>query len=960
MKKFQIAKLKLENIKTYVYEEVHFSEGNNVLIGENGAGKSTVLESIFLSIFGETVPGRRLVDMIRYGERQGKITLNFNVNGESYRIEDEISKKDEDRAIQQQVLVNEESEEIIAEGKNALRVKIEEILNVDATTFSNAIYASQGEIGKIITSKSAERKKLFDRLFQIDKYEIAWSNLSKVERIINSKITLLKQQTENLKEDLKSLPGIKTTIKQKEEQMEKEKITLNKLKEEFEQINKKYVLMKKYLENYNKLIGERNALKGENSDLKSEITTSFTVIQNYFGDEKIECHLEAIGKLENRIKANSEKISNELIKIRDDEKNVSINISKIKEKQLTKEAIIGTISDNKSHIKNEIESYMYVIQELDSNINKWGEMLPEISEKNKTILQTLKKDEKRFQNIQEEIKGQNSKLRLFEESSDGYNRNIIKRRLFLSNEAGDNWKEIIEEYSKRDLKKEIALIDKDIEKFEKEHIEHSNKKSMISVDLERIKNDLEHLKNLKGEETCPTCKQNLSADTLETLDKKLKEEKSKNCDERKILSQRIEEIEKMLTEIKINYKDLTQKEQLFSKIKPTYDNLLELEEEKKKVDLDCKKIEEQLKKLENTFSQKKIDELVNDIESCEEIQRSIQAANKDLPKLIDILEKVNEDEKKVDKIDKEIKKLQQEFTQEFLIKLQSEIKKYENKQDSLEEIQNEIKTLVLILTKLDTNNGKINKILDDLDILESREEFKDKEIIEENWSNTSKQISSIQTSVKNLKEEIIPPLIEQKKQLLSKEKDLIKFDQELTIEDKKKEITSILRSLMRELPNRLLPNYISKINSTSTEILQSIIPESDIQGIVVNDDYSINIIRLGNFEDISVLSGGETVIIALALRLAFAKEFSSLDILILDEPTIFLDERRRGELVSVLEMTRLVGQMFVVTHDPDFEKISDKTHFINKSQGESTIHQVKTGGKDEDVNDMFDMNLSNL
>jgi exonuclease SbcC len=116
----------------------------------------------------------------------------------------------------------------------------------------------------------------------------------------------------------------------------------------------------------------------------------------------------------------------------------------------------------------------------------------------------------------------------------------------------------------------------------------------------------------------------------------------------------------------------------------------------------------------------------------------------------------------------------------------------------------------------------------------------------------------------------------------------------------------------------------------------------------LNDDYSLNIIRLGNYENINVLSGGETIIIALALRLAFAKEFSALDLLILDEPTIFLDERRREELVSVLEKNRLVKQMFVVTHDPDFERISDKTYFITKIAGETS---VKTTEEEDEVID---------
>ena len=78
----------------------------------------------------------------------------------------------------------------------------------------------------------------------------------------------------------------------------------------------------------------------------------------------------------------------------------------------------------------------------------------------------------------------------------------------------------------------------------------------------------------------------------------------------------------------------------------------------------------------------------------------------------------------------------------------------------------------------------------------------------------------------------------------------------------------------------------------------------------------------------------------------------------MDEPTIFLDERRRGELVSVLEKNRLVGQMVVVTHDPDFERISDKTHIINKTRGETSIEPINVKETKENENDLLEFELT--
>ncbi|MHA1187569.1 MAG: hypothetical protein ACTSSK_11985, partial [Candidatus Heimdallarchaeota archaeon] len=105
----------------------------------------------------------------------------------------------------------------------------------------------------------------------------------------------------------------------------------------------------------------------------------------------------------------------------------------------------------------------------------------------------------------------------------------------------------------------------------------------------------------------------------------------------------------------------------------------------------------------------------------------------------------------------------------------------------------------------------------------------------------NEKITKLKTEIKNLNIDIIPPLKEQKSILLVKQKELKKQEDNVKLEKKKLKIVTILRALMKDLPSRLLPNYINRINAKATEILQSIIPESDIQGIILNNDYSLQI-----------------------------------------------------------------------------------------------------------------------
>lgn len=82
----------------------------------------------------------------------------------------------------------------------------------------------------------------------------------------------------------------------------------------------------------------------------------------------------------------------------------------------------------------------------------------------------------------------------------------------------------------------------------------------------------------------------------------------------------------------------------------------------------------------------------------------------------------------------------------------------------------------------------------------------------------------------------------------------------------------------------------------------------------------------GTYGDIDMdsLSGGEKVAVALALRLAIAQMVSlnKLDFIILDEPTIHLDEERRKSLVNIIsdffkEGLGPLSQIIIITHDAE-------------------------------------------
>ena len=95
--------------------------------------------------------------------------------------------------------------------------------------------------------------------------------------------------------------------------------------------------------------------------------------------------------------------------------------------------------------------------------------------------------------------------------------------------------------------------------------------------------------------------------------------------------------------------------------------------------------------------------------------------------------------------------------------------------------------------------------------------------------------------------------------------------------------------------------------------------------------------------DMDSLSGGEKVAVALALRLGIANIMGSnkLDFIILDEPTIHLDDERRKSLVKIIleafrEGLGPISQTVIITHDAEIFEDSDVDtiyRFIMSSNG---------------------------
>lgn len=240
--------IKVENFACYVDETIDFTQFGDlfVLLGANGAGKSSIIDMITVSMFfrirGIGANGSGMEELIHEGANSFKIEYCFEMNNNTYVI---IREKLRKAGQTLQLFINNEN----FTGKlQETQQKILDILKMDYDTFMDTVIIGQGESASFIKKSATERKKVIAQILNLDKYDILEDYTKDIKKQIKSKIDLTENKINNLYDSIKnkdnfteefneikeSLETIDKFIVLKQDELEKELIEKTK----YEQLKK--------------------------------------------------------------------------------------------------------------------------------------------------------------------------------------------------------------------------------------------------------------------------------------------------------------------------------------------------------------------------------------------------------------------------------------------------------------------------------------------------------------------------------------------------------------------------------------------------------------------------------------------------------------------------------------------------------------------------------------------------
>jgi len=948
----RLIELELTNIKSYKHEIIKFSEGINCILGLNGSGKSTIIESIGSVLFNYNQ--RTTNNLLRYNETKGQISLLFEGNDNKlYRVIKNLRNKGNSNL----KIIDEENNQVLQETVSDVYEFIKKVLNIPkeksiSKLFEEIIAVPQGMFVNAFLETPKNRKENFDKLFELDIYKKLADELKALsDKVQKEYIFTLEKEIAKLDGNLKNYNQLQEEEKNLKNKIEKDDDSLKNIstiynkkklqKEEIEQQVKHLDLL-----NNNKKEKKLNVdnineqLKIYNDSLKKSKKAKKILLDNEFGynlylktNDQLKLNEEKYAKfteLSKKLTQNEKELSliqeqNKYLKqtIHDQKIQRGLFLTQIQDKQ-------KEIEDKKIQIKDlelkqpQLKSQIKDLEIQTTNIKTtYGVYLDKLNNINTHLLSW------NFQNNDEKV---NEKIKYIDDQLAIINENknkIVEREKEKIRVVSDlNNLTINEEYISDGL---CPILKQKCQNFQNSSLSEAinNKKQLLNDSLYIINKEINVLLSINSKE-----------DEL-IQEKELLLLKQNNYIKEK------ERLEAIIEDLLITFSnenlDINQNNirNIVSDLLRKYQSLLDSYQNK-----ELKELKNQDLNISNMiYSSKNNIQITQKL--IEELEKNIQNLDENITKNNELYSKNDFDISNILKNNEEIKEklIQYQNLEKSIIDNKKVLEKYFNNYSIYISKQEEANNIEKYQKLVESSNALIIQLMKEINDIDIEIKKLDNTIAKDHLNELVNEINELNNQIIvlqntiSINNELLTKIIVQIEELnkyLSekqiKEQQLKKYS-ELDIKYK------LIRNVFINLPKEL-SKQIRKYVSTYSSSLYRKISNENVR-IELLDDYEVLLIDCldeTKTKTLSQLSGGEQMSVAIAIRLAMLKQITNVEFYFMDEPTINLDYERRmmvGEVVK--DISSELKQLFVISHDDTFESITDNSIKIIKHQNESIL-----------------------
>ena len=809
-------------------------------------------------------------------------------------------------------------DDLIMRGKRELEVEL--TFKVDSEEYvvkwirekGGSVYASLRRVGKGYVARSATKvveevlktlkldsKTLLNSIFirQGEITSLIDASPGDRKKIIGKMLGLdaLEKTWKNLKDIIdyvhdEILEDLENKITNKESELKVLRDSQKKLKEDIESLKKKIDELEKEL----KKVEEEYESISKEKDILDQKKKEYDELQKMLKEKN--------GKKE-PIENNVKKLRGEVEKCKkaeEEAKKLEPEISKIPLLEKYSEKL-RELKDYKKQIAQLEENWKH-LDEAESQLRKSLSEASSIIKKHTISVESI--------SLPENLNDLYSKAIKLSLALDNLANQLKKKKSDLSKRI-EEVKHILPEPTRQAFEKKLKELEKSIGQLNENLDNMKKEKGVIENNIKRLR---KNLSVLDKSEICPLCRSKLTPEHKHKVKQEIEKE-LENLERKRItLEKELKELESQKEKLEKEKERVLSKSGIIDDIEKTFEEIQELSS---KLGKECYKSEKVLEKIADV--RKGTEQKLQEIKEKQTL-------------LLNQLKKIEKDlgyePAKPEEELKELRKKERKYHE-----LKALAKQYEEK---LKELKEQERKLNMLKKDIENIQSKIEKLGYDSEhhkriIDEWREKSNELERKKQEIEDKTSQYKEKVDELKKL-EDKIRKLQEEKKYLKKKKDKVDEFRDRLC---KIREAFS-KDGIQKMLRRRVAP-YVSEF---ATEYVERF--NLGISSIRVSEDLDVEVSRGGEVIPISLLSGGEKVAVAIALRLALAKVLAGkLSTVVMDEPTIHLDEERRRELVEVVKNFFRRGseipQMIIITHDRELEEVADTLYQIEKVNGVSRV-----------------------
>ncbi|AAK80682.1 exonuclease SbcC [Clostridium acetobutylicum] len=181
------------------------------IFGPTGSGKTTILDSITLSLYGEVA--RKSSNFMNTNCNSLNVSFEFQISGKEikrYLVEREFRRDNKTGSVRSKsakiVDITGDEVEVLEEGAKSVNEKCQEIIGLSLDDFTRTVVLPQGKFSEFLKLEGKERRNMLERLFNLQEYgdELSFKLARKIRKEREKENVLVGELKgyENINEDV--------------------------------------------------------------------------------------------------------------------------------------------------------------------------------------------------------------------------------------------------------------------------------------------------------------------------------------------------------------------------------------------------------------------------------------------------------------------------------------------------------------------------------------------------------------------------------------------------------------------------------------------------------------------------------------------------------------------------------------------------------------------------------------